>query len=49
MWTEEAMNDFYDVGVRDDKFSLIGLMNKMCNVKVKTPVGDLENFELNQI
>ena len=48
MWTEDTMNDFYDVGVTNDKFSLISLMNNKCNVKVKTPVGDSENFELSQ-
>ena len=47
MWAEETMNDFYDAGVRDDRFSLISLMNEQCKVKVKTPVGDTERFELN--
>ena len=49
MWAEESMNDFYDAGVRDDQFSLISLMNQKCKVKVKTPVGDTERFELNRI
>ena len=49
MWAEDAMNDYYDVGVTDDKFALISLMNKKCNVKVKTPVGDTERFVLKQI
>ena len=45
------MNDFYDAGVRDDRFSLISLMNKHCKVKlkVKVPVGDTERFELYHI
>ena len=49
MWAEETMNDFYDAGVKNDKFALISLMNDKCKVKVKTPVGDTERFELNQI
>ena len=49
MWAGETMNDFYDAGVRDDRFSLISLMNEQCKVKVKTPVGDTERFELNRI
>ena len=49
MWAEESMNDFYDAGVRDDKFSLVSLMNEKCKVKVKTPVGDTDIFELNRI
>ena len=49
MWTEDTMNDFYDAGVTDDNFSLISLLNDKCKVKVKTPVGDTERFELNQI
>jgi hypothetical protein len=49
MWAEETMNDFYDVGVNDDKFALISLLNEKCNVKVKTPVGDTDRFELNRI
>ena len=48
-WAEETMNDLYDVGVNDDRFALISMMNKTCQVKVKTPVGDTERFELNQI
>ena len=49
MWAEETMNDLYDVGVKDDRFALISKMNEKCQVKVKTPVGDTERFELNQI
>ena len=36
-------------GVKDDRFALISKMNEKCQVKVKTPVGDTERFELNQI
>ena len=49
MWAEDTMNDFYDAGVTDDNFSLISLLNEKCKVKVKTPVGDTERFELNMI
>ena len=44
MWAEESMNDFYDAGVKNDKFALVSLMNNECQVKVKTPVGDTERF-----
>ena len=37
MWAEERMNDFYDAGVKNDKFAFVSLM---INVNVKTPVGD---------
>ena len=46
MWAEETMNDLYDAGVQDDKFALTSLMNEKCQVKVKTPVGDTDIFEL---
>ena len=49
MWTEETMNDIFDAGLKDDKFALFSLMNRKCQVKVKTPVGDTERFELNNI
>ena len=49
MWSEETMNDFYDVGVKDETFALISLMNEKCNVKVKTPVGETEKFQLSRI
>ena len=49
MWAEETMNDLYDAGVQDENFALISLMNQKCQVKVKTPVGDTERFELSSI
>ena len=48
MWSE-TRNDFYDLGVKDEKFALISLMNEKCNVKVKTPVGETEIFQLSRI
>ena len=35
MWTEDTMNDYYDVGVNNDKFALISLMNKNAMSKLK--------------
>ena len=46
MWAEETMTDFYDVGVNDDKFALISLLNEKCNVTLKTTWGTLT--DLNQ-
>ena len=43
------MNDIYDAGIKDDKFALIALLNEKCQVKVKTPVGETETFELTRI
>ena len=49
MWNEETMNDMYDAGIIDDKFSIISLLNQKCKVSVKTPVGETEAFELDNI
>ena len=49
LWSEDVMNDFYDVGIKNDMFNLISLMNNECRVKVKTPVGDTDHFDFNQI
>jgi hypothetical protein len=49
MWNEETMNDFYDVGVQDDKFVLLSKMNEECKVSVKTPVGVTDQFILKNI
>ena len=46
MWAEETLNDLYDVGMKNEKFALISLMNEKCNVSVKTPVGETEKFQL---
>ena len=46
-WWEETMNNVWEtMEPRDDKFALIAEMNKECNIFVKTPVGDTENFTL---
>ena len=49
MWAEESMNDLYDAGVRNEKFALMSQMNEKCKVKVKTPVGETDTFELSNI
>ena len=49
MWWEETSNDLWDKGVEDDKFALISLMNKECDVAVKTLVGKSERFTLDKI
>jgi len=46
LWTQETMNDLYDLGVRDDKFALISALNDKCRVSIKTPVGQTEEFLL---
>ena len=45
MWAEETMNDAFDAGLKGDKSTLISLMNSKCQVKVKTPVGEIDRFE----
>ena len=49
MWTHETMNDIFDAGLRGDKFVLMSIMNSKCQVRVKTPVGGTDRFELNDI
>ena len=49
MWYQETMNDLWDVGVKDDKFTLISKMNKTCQIAVKTPVGISERFTMEEI
>ena len=39
----------FDAGIKDDKFALISLLNEKCKVKVKTPVGETDEFELENI
>ena len=49
MWSSETMNDLYDLGIQDDNFVLLSIMNEMCRVKVKTPVGATDEFVLRDI
>ena len=43
------MNVLYDLGVKDDKFALVSALNDKCVVSIKTPVGQTEEFILNNI
>ena len=44
------MNDLWDsMVVRDDKFALIGEMNREVDIFVKTPVGETEVFTVERI
>ena len=49
MWHQETMNDLWDVGVQDDRFSLISQMNKKCQIAIKTPVGISDRFCMEEI
>ena len=49
MWFQETMNDLWDVGVQDDKFALVGEMNRSCQIAVKTPVGITDRFTMEEI
>ena len=49
MWYQETMNDLWDVGVQDDKFALVGEMNRSCQIAVKTPVGITDRFTMEEI
>ena len=49
MWFQETMNDLWDAGVKDDKFSMISKIYANCNIAVKTPVGITDMFQLEKI
>ena len=49
MWKEETMNDYYDAGIKDDRFTLIALLNEKCQLSVNTPVGETEKFVLEDV
>ena len=49
LWERETMNDLWEASVRDDKFALVYKMNETCKVRVKTPVGETEKFDLEEI
>ena len=42
MWTEEAINDIYELGINDDKLPLLYLENQSASVAIKTPTGITE-------
>ena len=50
MWYSETANDFFDVGLQNDKFVTVANSNKNVQVAVKTPWGSLtERKSLNKI
>ena len=42
MWNQEALNDIYELGLRNDKLSLLALENESAEVAVKTSAGVTE-------
>ena len=49
MWYSETHNALFDAKVTDDKFALLAKLDERALVKVKTPCGDTELFELNKL
>ena len=49
LWFTETMNDIWNAKVQDDEFALLSKLNEELIVKVKTPVGDTDSFELREI
>ena len=49
MWHAETMNDIWDTSIQDDKFAMIARLDQECFVKVKTPCGETEEFELSDL
>ena len=45
----ETHNDLYDAGVQNDLFTLIAAMAEKCSVRVKTPCGPTESFNLEKL
>ena len=43
------MNDLWDTRVDDDKFALLVELERMCEARVKTPVGETDSFTLNEV
>ena len=39
LWIQECMNDFFNAGLKDDKFTLLYNINKSVKIAVRTPVG----------
>ena len=46
---QETHNYFWDVCPKDDKFNVIAKLDEEVSVKVKTPVGDTEEFKLEKV
>ena len=45
----ETHNDLYDAGVVNDLFTLIATLDEKCSVRVKTPCGSTDRFELQKL
>ena len=41
LWSSETANDFFEAGVKDDKFVLVAKSNESCKIAVKTPWGSV--------
>ena len=46
---EETHNDLYDVGVKNNLFSMIAKLDEKCSVRVKTPCGPTDRFKLERL
>ena len=46
---EETHNDLFDAGVKSDLFSLIAKLDEKCSVRIKTPCGPTESFNLDRL
>lgn len=46
MCFQETFNDLFDVNVSNDKFALLVKLNEVGNVKVKTPCGKSDTFDI---
>ena len=49
LWLEDCLLSLWKLGVQDETLSLIRELNKQCNIIVKTPVGQTEEFTVNDI
>ena len=49
MWLEDALNDLYDSGVKDDTLAILHEANKNVKVAVKTPHGLTERKNVEKI
>ena len=49
MWYSETLNDIYDAKVTDDKFAILAKLDEKAIVKIKTPCGETEMFELQKL
>ena len=49
MGFQETHNDLWDAALMDDKFSLVAKLDEKCQVRVKTPCGPTQRFNLEKI